>query len=101
MKQLASTPEKSFALPLSCNKATINCAAFGNIARGEYAVHMVNNGAETQTTIKGIPAGVTAFELYATNNTIGMQKMGLVKVTDGTATFTLLPYSFTTLISAK
>ena len=31
LKQLASTPEGSFAIPAACSKEDINCAAFGNI----------------------------------------------------------------------
>ncbi|MBS1231783.1 MAG: hypothetical protein H6R35_621, partial [Bacteroidetes bacterium] len=58
LKQLASTPENAFAIPFTCNKEGINCAAFANLSRGEYAVHIVNNGAECQAIVKGIPSDV-------------------------------------------
>lgn len=45
IKQLASTPADALTIPVSSSKRNVNCAAFGNMVRGEYAVHMVNNGA--------------------------------------------------------
>ncbi len=98
LKQLASTPEGAFAIPLSCNKENVNCAAFGNIARGEYAVHLVNNGALCQAVLKGLPADITTIEVYVTDQVKGMEKSGEISVIGGTASFTLHPASFTTLI---
>jgi hypothetical protein len=99
LKQLASTPEDAFALPVSGTKEEVNCAAFGNIARNEYAVHMVNNGAARKATIKGIPDGVSVFEVFVTDETKGMEKTGEIKVVDGQAEVSLLPAAFITLIS--
>lgn len=80
LKQLASTPEDAFALPANCNKEEVNCAAFGNLARGEYAVHIVNNGAERPAEIKGIPADVTLMEIHVTDTTRGMEKQGKLRL---------------------
>ncbi len=99
LKQLASTPEGAFAIPLSCTKESVNCAAFGNIARGQYAVHMVNNGALCQAAVRGLPSNVTVMEVFVTDQTKGMEKTGEVSVIDGTATVKLNPAAFTTLIS--
>jgi hypothetical protein len=101
LKQLASTPVDAFALPLTCNKEGINCAAFGNITRGEYAVHIVNNGAECQAVVKGIPSGISTLEVYITDHLKGMEKTGEVRVINGTAEFKLQPACFTSLISRK
>ncbi len=101
VKQLASTPENAFSLPTVCDKEEINCASFGNIARGEYAIHMVNNGAERETTIKGIPAGVSAFDVYVTDENKGMEKVQEVSVVNGSIVVKLPPASFATLISKK
>lgn len=94
LKQLASTPPYSFSLPVTSSKESINCAAFGNISRGEYAVHIVNNGAERQCTIKGIPQNITSLEVYVTNQDRNMEKTGSISVSNGTAEFKLLPFSF-------
>lgn len=99
LKQLASTPENAFSIPLKCNKDIINCAAFGNISRGEYIVHMVNNGAECQAVIKGVPADVKSFDIYVTDKVKGMEKTGSVNVTNGSVKFTLYPAAFISLIS--
>jgi hypothetical protein len=101
LKQLASTPANAFALQTTCSNDEINCAAFGNIARGEYAVHIVNNGAGKQTSIKGLPHDASLYEVFVTNGTMGMEKTGEVTAENGTVQINLLPASFTTLKSKK
>ena len=101
LKQLASTPVDAFAIPLACNKEGINCAAFGNISQGTYVFHIVNNGAECQAVINGIPADISTFEIYVTNSNLGMEKTGDVKVINGTVEFKLNAASFISLISKK
>lgn len=54
--QLARTPADAFAVPVSCDKGNVNTAAFWNKARGEGAVHIVNNGASCRAEISGLPA---------------------------------------------
>lgn len=99
LKQLASTPENAFSIPISCNKQTINCAALGNVAKGEYAIHMVNNGASRETTISGIPSEIKTFNIFLTNSEFGMKKLESVAVKDGQITFLLPEAGFTTLIN--
>jgi hypothetical protein len=98
LKQLAATPEHAFALPISSSHEAINCAAFGNLARGEYAVHLVNNGAERKATVTGLPDEITKVEVYVTNKEKGMEKTAVLDVKNGTTEVTLLPATFTTLI---
>jgi hypothetical protein len=99
LKQLAATPAEAFSLPIKCSKEGINCAAFGNIARGEYALHIVNNGAECQTSLSGIPQDISSFDIFVTDKEKGMENVGNVNVTDGRAQFKLNKAGFTTLIS--
>ncbi|WP_321333798.1 hypothetical protein [uncultured Bacteroides sp.] len=101
LKQLASTPEGAFAIPVTCNKEEVNCAAFGNIARGEYAIHMVNNGAFREVTIKGLPDCIKKLKVYVTNKEEGMQGNGIVTVEGGVAHLQLQAISFVTLITTK
>ena len=98
LKQLASTPEQSFALPFTCDKTEVNCAAFGNIARGEYSLHMVNNGASRPATIKGLPADISEMKICVTNETQGMQEMRDVRIENGEIRFQLPAMSFVTLM---
>jgi O-glycosyl hydrolase len=101
LKQLASTPSDAFSLRTTCNSDALNCAAFGNIARGEYAVHIVNNGAGRQASVKGLPGDASVFEVFVTSETKGMEKTGEVTAVNGALQVNLLPASFTTLISKK
>ncbi|MEL5893626.1 hypothetical protein AAE250_08990 [Bacteroides sp. GD17] len=98
MKQLASTPADALAIPVQSSKKQVNCAAFGNITRGEYAVHMVNNGADCNAVISGIPAGVTELTVYVTNTKDSMKK-STVKVQNGQATVHMPAISFITLLN--
>lgn len=101
LKQLASTPADAFSLPFSCTNLSVNCAAFGNIARGEYCLHMVNNGARRKALIRGLPDGVTKLEVFVTDQTKGMVKTREVNVINGTAEVELLPTSFTSLFGVR
>ena len=98
LKQLAVTPENTFALPFACNKEEVNCAAFGNLSRGEYAVHLVNNGAGRTATVKGLPP-LSEIKAYATNSSMGMQEIAAVKSADGNVTIELPPAAFVTLLA--
>jgi O-glycosyl hydrolase len=98
LKQLASTPEESYAIPVVCSKEEVNCAAYGNIAKGEYAIHLVNNGAARQATIKGLPNAVSKMNVYVTNSTKGMECIGEIDVNNGTIVTDLPAISFITLI---
>jgi hypothetical protein len=97
LKQLASTPENLFALPFTCNKEEVNCAAFGNPARGEYAVHLVNNGAGRTATVKGLP-NLSDLKAYATSESLNMQEIKCTKAADGSLSVELPPAGFVTLI---
>ena len=100
IKQLASTPADALAIPVDCSKKNVNCAAFGNYARGEYAVHMVNNGAACKAVIQNIPEGVSQFKVWTTN-AVDQMKETVVPVVDGKVEVELPPISFVTLISVK
>lgn len=100
IKQLASTPADALAIPVSSSKKNVNCAAFGNMVRGEYAVHMVNNGADCEAVISGIPAEVKKLKVYVTN-TKDCMKETAVKVENGLVRVHLPAISFITLLSDK
>jgi hypothetical protein len=79
LKQLADTPKQSFALPINSSKTEVNTAAFGNIARGEYVVHTVNNGAARSAVIQGLPVGKAKIKVYVTNQEQGMEEVDTYK----------------------
>ena len=99
LKQLASTPEGVFSIPLSCDTELINCAAFGNPSNGSFALHVVNNGAAREITLKGIPAG--GIVMYVTNVQDGMKEIGRTQAKEGTLELSLPAASFISLICSS
>jgi hypothetical protein len=97
LKQLAATPAGAFALPVTSSKPTLNAAAFGNIAQGQYAVHMVNNGAACDALVSGLPADKTAAEVYVTNQQEHMS-MHRAELSGGQLRVHLPSVSFITII---
>lgn len=82
IKQLASTPADSFAIPTTCDRDNMNIASFINIARGESAVHVVNNAASCSAVITGLPASSTRALVQVTNSGSNSDSMCL-PVIDG------------------
>jgi O-glycosyl hydrolase len=99
LKQLASTPERSFSMPLACNGPNLTCAGFGNIADGVYTIHMVNNGAARQATLTGLPANVKELRVWVTDSQKGMEEGARIPVSGGKAELQLEATSYTTVIS--
>ena len=101
LKQLAMVSPGSFILPVTCDKEEIDCAAFGDIAGGNYVIHIVNNGASRPGTLTGLPAGVHELQMYVTDSKRGMEEDKRVRVSDGEAKFTIEGFAFISVVSAK
>ena len=101
LKQLASTPPRSFALPVKCGRPDLTCAAFGDIAGGIYTVHVVNNGGGRPATLTGLPESVKQLRVWITDDQRNMQEGQPIAVSGGKAQFQLEPTSFTTLIGGQ
>ncbi len=99
LKQLASTPKGLSAMPLSVNGPDVSAAALGDNARGIYAIHLVNNGAERKITLSGLPKKIKHLRVLVTDKNNDMQQEKEVKVSDGKAVFQLRAIAYTTLIS--
>jgi hypothetical protein len=99
LKQLASTPEGLKYMPVSCESASVTCAALGNSASGKYTLHIVNNGSERKVLLSGIPVGVKSFRIFSTGKTQAMLEGRPVTVQNSTAAFILPAGCFTTLIT--
>ena len=98
LKQLASTPPQSFHLPVKCERPGITCAALGNIANGQYTLHIVNNGGSRPATVSGLPDSVKELRIWITDKQRGMQEGARIAVSGGKAQFTVDATSFVTLI---
>jgi hypothetical protein len=99
IKQLSSTPENLQAVPISGDAKDISVAALGDDQKGIYAIHLVNNGASREITIKGIPKKISQFKIFVTDKNRDMEEEKNVPVENGEATFTLKQASFTSLFS--
>ena len=97
LKQLASTPEQAFSLPFTCDHKEVNCAAFGNISRDEYAVHIVNNGASREGIISGLPENLNKIKAYATNSSLGMEEISDFEIKNNQIHIQLPPVSFVSI----
>jgi hypothetical protein len=98
LKQLSITPKGLFAMPITCDKHGISCAALGDNTKGSYAVHIVNNGTTRKVTLTGLPAGVKQLNVYITSKTLNMQGH-LLQVKNGGVNFKLPATCYATLIS--
>ena len=93
LRQLASTPADAFAIPTSADKDNVNVASFINIARGESAVHIVNNAASCPAVISGLPAASERALVQITN--AGAHSCSVcLPVVDGKVTVDLPAESF-------
>lgn len=98
LKQLAAMPANLFSLPVTISNENVNCAAFGSAATGDYAVHIVNNGAGRQAEIKGMPAG-KQLTAYVTDAGKCMEKIPVTAGADGTVKVDLPPMGYVTVLS--
>jgi O-glycosyl hydrolase len=101
LKQLASTAKGLHYLPISCDRASVTCAALGDPTTNTYALHIVNNGAERKVILKNLPATLGSFQIFYTSKTASMQEGPKVLVHKGETNFQLPANSFTTLTSQK
>ncbi len=99
LKQLGTTPEGSFAIPVEVDRPNITATAFADILNGLYTIHMVNNSATREVTLSGIPESVKSFNVYVTDAIRGMEKVNTVKVNGGKVNFTLEAQAFTSLMT--
>jgi len=99
LKQLASTTKNLYAMPITSTKDDISCAALGDNSKGIYTLHLVNNSAERQVTITGIPAAAKKFKLIITNPENNAKESGSKKVSNGQLQFKLPARSYVTLVS--
>jgi hypothetical protein len=100
LKQLASTPEDVYAMPISNNGKYLSVAALGNNGKQSYVVHMVNNGATRQVTLSGLPLTVKKGVLYLTDKRHQMEK-NPVAIDNGIAKFKVEATSYVSLVVEK
>ncbi|MBL9135343.1 MAG: hypothetical protein JNK85_05725 [Verrucomicrobiales bacterium] len=96
--QLGRTPPGAFALPISKNRADLTCAAFGQLVLGQFAIHVVNRGADRDVTITGLPDALASLQPLVTDATRGMLELPQVPVEKGVAHCRLPTASYLTFL---
>jgi hypothetical protein len=99
LKQLASTPKGLLTMPISSDRPDITCAALGNNGKRIYSIHLVNNGATRETTLKGLPKKLKSLRIILTDRERGMKEGAPIPVSDGVARFSLEAGTYTELVS--
>jgi hypothetical protein len=99
VKQLGSTPQGAFWIPISADRPNITAAAAGDIANGKYAIHIVNAGAARDAVISGVPSSVKQLRLYVTDAQRGMAVGALLPVKNGRVQFKIDAACFVSLFS--
>ena len=97
LRQLAMTPADAFSIPLAADKENVNTAAFYNKARGEGALHVVNNGAACKAEISGLPPSVSRAVVFVTNANQNAEEQS-VNVSRGKVTVDMPSESFVTVL---
>lgn len=97
LRQLAMTPADAFSVPLVADKENVNTAAFYNKARGEGALHVVNNGAACKAEISGLPPSVSRAVVFVTNANQNAEEQS-VNVSRGKVTVDMPSESFVTVL---
>lgn len=101
LKQLGSTPENAFSIPVEVDRPNITTAAFADVLDGWYTVHIVNNGAQRKARVEGFPTTVKDLNVYKTDLARGMEQGEIVPVKDGVAEVILDEDCYTTLSNAR
>ena len=99
LKQLSSTPEGLFYIPVTVNKKGVRAAALGDKSKGKYVLHLVNKGATRNVKLTGLPKELNTMHLYITNRDASFKKLKNVKVQAGNAEFELEGASYISLFS--
>ena len=97
LQQLAMTPADAFAVPLTVDKENVNTAGFYNPARGEGAVHIVNNGAACKAEIKGLTLTAKQAQVFVTNASQNAERSA-TEVNKGTLSVDMPAESFVTIL---
>jgi hypothetical protein len=99
LQQLGILRPGAFWLPAQSSSSTVTVAALGHKARGQYAIHMTNNGASRLVTIQGIPDGIRTMDILVSDSNRGLEKVATKGVVNGSITLMLESMTFTSAVA--
>lgn len=97
LRQLSQTPVDLHFLPTTCTNDDLYVVALGDRKQKNVAFHIVNEGAEQEVVLTGIPEKVKRFQLFITDEKRAMIKGQQIEVKEGTALFRIGPACFVSL----
>ncbi len=97
-KQIADMPGGLFAMDVASDKENIIAAGLGDPEKGQYVIHIINNGASRQITLKGLPKDVRFIRMFVTNERSSMAEVRAGFVRNGESAFFAESNSFITLL---
>lgn len=95
--QLGSMPKGTPGVPVVADTPEVTAAAFGDVASGFCAIHLVNRGGTRTARLTGVPEGVTKLLRWVTDADRGRAEEAPLDVRHGTVEWVLPPASYTTL----
>ncbi len=98
-KQMANLPADLKYMPVSADKENVECSGLGDMERGIYVIHLVNNGATRPVTLQGLPSDIEWIKIRVTNEKSNYAARRPVRVREGTAQFVAEANSFITLLA--
>ena len=99
LKQLGSTPKGLYAIPITTSNKVVTCAAFTNSRKSNFAVHLVNKGADRNAIITGFPKRLKKIKVYTTNKDKSFEGTDIIPVIDGRISIQLEGASFISLMT--
>ena len=99
LKQLGSTPKGLYAIPITTSNKVVTCAAFTNSRKNNFAVHLVNKGADRNAIITGFPKRLKKIKVYTTNKDKSFEGTDIIPVIDGRISIQLEGASFISLMT--
>lgn len=98
LKQLAATKANERHIIATSSRPDISAA--GLVSAGNtYTIHLVNNSAGREVTVKGLPKTLTKLKIFLTDKTRDMEALKDIMVKNGQAVFYLDPRCFVTLVN--
>ena len=98
LKQLAATKANERHIIATSSRSDISVAALVS-AGNTYTIHLVNNSAGREVTLKGLPKTLTKLKVFLTDKTRDMAALKDIIVKNGQAVFYLDPRCFVTLVN--
>ncbi len=99
LKQFSTVPSGLSHIPIRSNTNDVHVAALGDVKKGTFVFHIVNEGNAREVLIHNIPKKLKQLRRYVTDHQQSMEEKELLSVRNGELRFMVEPASFTSLMT--